>query len=218
MVSTVPRPTRAPKARDPLSQLLASGALRAVVLYFVTHEEATPTVRELIRATGLGPASLIAEVDRLASLGILERRAAGRAVHLAVDVRHSMWVALRGLVRAAAPAPDVLRAALADLPGIDDAFVFGSTAAGAARPDSDVDVIIVGTPAERLLARRTLDASALLGRDVNPIVLSRAEWAAKRAAGRAFWTEVARGPKVWLVRHGVPVRQGTARHARRAVA
>lgn len=204
-LATSSRSPRAPKPRDPLSQLLASGALRSVLLFFATHEEATPTVRGLARATGLGLASLEAEIARLERLGVLARRRVGRAMELVLDVRHPLWAALRTLIRAAAPPSDVLRAAFADVPGIEDAFVFGSTAKGTARRDSDVDVLVIGVPDERLFARRTIDASVLLGRDVAPLVFSRAEWRAERAAGRPFVRDVLDGPKVWLLRGRVAV-------------
>lgn len=199
------RKTRLAKSGDPLSQVLASGALRAVVLYFATHEEESSTVRGLARATGLGLGSVEAELERLLRLNVLERHAAGREIRHSLRGREPLWVALRALVRAVAPAVDVLRVALTDVAGIEDAFVFGSTASGHARSDSDVDLLVIGAPDERTFARRTLDAGTVLGREVNTVLLTPAEWAAKRTTKRGFWTNVLASPKQWIVYRGTPL-------------
>jgi predicted nucleotidyltransferase len=196
------RKIRRAKAGDRLSQVLASGALRAVVLYLATHEEESPAVRGIARATGLGLGSVEIEMARLVRLRVIERMDGRYALRL----REPLWVALRGLARAVAPAVDVMRVAMADVSGIDEAFVFGSTAGGDARVDSDVDLLVVGRPDERAFARRTLDAGVLLGREVNPVLVSPDQWAAKEGAVRGFWANVQAGPKQWVVRDGTPLR------------
>jgi predicted nucleotidyltransferase len=127
---------------------------------------------------------------------------------LGLNVRHPLWNALVALAKVAAPTVDVVRAGLADVDDIDDAFVFGSTASGEQREDSDIDILIVGSPPERAISRRTLDLGALLGREVNPLVLSEEEWREKRKSRRPFWISVVQGPKVWVVRQGMPVHAG----------
>src|SRR5215213_10284663 len=109
---------RARKARDPLAQILASGALRSVVLYFLTHREDTPAVRVLARATGLGPGSVAREIARLSDLGVLDRLGGAREVRLVPRRRELVWIALEELARAATAPVDVVRAALADLSGV----------------------------------------------------------------------------------------------------
>jgi uncharacterized protein len=204
----VRRQPRARKARDPLAQLLASGALRSVVLYFLTHREDAPTVRGLARATGLGPGSLGREINRLFNLGLLDRRGDAREVRLALRRREPVWAALESLARAATAPVDLLRAALADLPGVSDAFVFGSFARGDAHAGSDVDLCVVGTPDERALARRTIDAGVLLGRDVNVVLLDPDAWERRRASARPFDRELTAGPRAWVIRGRRPVRPG----------
>ena len=76
------------------------------------------------------------------------------------------------------------------------------------RPDSDVDVLIVGTPDEDAVARRTIEAGVLLAREVNPVTFTPAEWRARRVSQRPFDRSLATGPKAWLVREGAPVRPG----------
>jgi predicted nucleotidyltransferase len=191
---------RTRKRTDPLSSTLASGALARVVIDFAVHPDDAPHGREIQRRTGLTPRSLQTELARLETLGVVRRRPEGRLVRYELIESNPRWRALRALIRELADPVDVVRNALADVPGIGAAFVFGSFARGDTREDSDVDVFIIdgGIP-ERQRARRTIDAEILLGREVSVVQITREEIAQRIDSGSSFIREVFRGRKVWLV-------------------
>lgn len=190
---------RAPKRDDPLSATLASGAMARLVIDFAVHPEEAPHGRALQRRTGLTPRSLQTELARLEGLGIVKRRPEGRRVRYELNEGSPRWRALRALVRELADPVDVLRNALADVPGMAAAFVFGSMARGDLREDSDVDLFILddGVP-EDLLARRTLDAGVLLRHEVNVVQMTAEELARRVESGSGFVHDVLRGPKLWV--------------------
>jgi predicted nucleotidyltransferase len=171
-----------------------------VVIDFAVHPEDAPYGREIARRTGLTPRSLQTELARLETLGIVRRRREGRLVRYELIESSPRWRAMRALIRELADPVDVVRNALADVPGIAAAFVFGSFARGDTRDDSDVDVFIVndGVP-ERQRARRTIDAEIFLGREVSVIQMTRDEIARRMESGSSFIRNVFGGPKVWLV-------------------
>lgn len=193
-------PVRSQKRTDALSATLASGALARVLIDFAVHPEESSHGRAIQQRTGLTPRSLQTELSRLEALGVITRRAEGRLVRYELNERHPRWRALRALIRELADPADVLRNALADVPGIGAAFIFGSIARGDAREDSDVDVFIIndGVPHDRR-ARRTIDAEILLGREVSVVEMTRDELAGRIESGSSFIRNVFRGPKVWLV-------------------
>jgi predicted nucleotidyltransferase len=94
----------------------------------------------------------------------------------------------------------VVREALRDVPGIQAAFVFGSTVSGGARPDSDVDVLIVeeGMPLAAI-GRATIEAQSLLHRLIDVKCYTPAGLAARLARGDEFLRDVIAGPKTWLI-------------------
>ena len=190
---------RSAKRGDALSSTLASGALARLVIDLAVHPEEAPHGRALQRRTGLTPRSLHDELARLEGLGIVQRRPEGRLVRYALNEGSPRWRALRELVREMADPADVLRSALADVPGVAAAFVFGSMARGDFREDSDVDLFVLDERVpEDLLARRTLDAGVLLRREVSVVQMTAEELGRRVAAGSGFIHDVLRGPKLWV--------------------
>lgn len=195
-----PSAGRAPKRTDPLSSALASGAMARVVIDFAVHPEDASHGREIQRRTGLTPRSLQTELSRLESLEVVRRRREGRLVRYELNEGNPRWRALRALVRELADPVDVVRNALSDVPGIQACFIFGSFARGDTREDSDVDVFLLGEDIpERVLYQRTMEASILLGREVNVVQMTCDDLAQRIQSGSSFIRDVLRRPKLWLV-------------------
>lgn len=172
-----------------------------LVTHFATRPDETRHMRALQRATGLTPRSLQTELARLVRLGILRRHTDGRQVKYGLDEQSPRWRALRGLLRELADPAEVVREALADVAGVEAAFLFGSYARGTdIRDSSDIDLFVMrGDLSEDLLSRRTLDTSVLLGREVNTVTTNYDELLARVMEGSGFYRAIMTGPKRWLV-------------------
>ena len=59
-------------------------------------------------------------------------------------------------------------------------MIFGSYADGRLKANSDIDVLIVGTPDRDLLTEALEAAAGELGRDVNEVVMTEAEYDERR--------------------------------------
>lgn len=181
------------------TQLL--GATRSAVLgALFLHPEAALHVRELARVTGASPGSLHRELRTLADLGLLERAEAGRQVYYRANRTNPVFEDLAGLLRKTSGLADVLRDALAPLSDrIAMAFVYGSTASGTEGPRSDVDVMVLGKAGFAEVVGALVPVQEALRREVNPTVMTRAEFAKRRKTGDGFVASLLREPKIWLI-------------------
>jgi predicted nucleotidyltransferase len=205
MKANIRSKARLGKAEGPLATVLASSAMARLVAHFVLRPRSALHFQAVRRATGLATRSLQIELARLEHLGLVERIPEGRVVRFRAVAGHSGWTAFRSLVREFADPAEVLRVAFSQLEGVDAAFIYGSFALKTdIHPASDVDVVVVGTEVEReenrlALAKESLEAAGLLGREVN---VRRYTWDKLRirtATGGRFLRDVLGGAKQWIV-------------------
>lgn len=160
--------------------------------------------KEVIALAGSGSGAVQRELARLERAGLVTVTRIGRQKHFQANPATPVFAELRALVLKTSGLADVLRAALAPVAStMDAAFVYGSMARGEDRAASDVDLMVVSeTLAYADLFGALEDASARLGRSVNPTIYSRSELTRRQAQDNAFVTRVLAGPKIWLIGNG----------------
>lgn len=157
-------------------------------------------LREIERLTGVpaGPASR--ELRRFHEAGLVTRRRAGNQVRYQADQTCLVFDELSSMLRKTTGMAEVLQKALAPLTKkIDAAFVYGSAAQGKEGPFSDVDLMIVGKPEFEEVVAAIQKPQEALGRPINPTILGRRAFSAKRKSGDAFIRRVLAEPKIMLM-------------------
>ncbi len=156
-------------------------------------------VRELARELGWSATIVGQELDRLQRTGILTSERIGRARRYRVDDQSPIASEIRSLVQKTIGIEARIREAIADLPGVEDAFLYGSYARGDDRATSDLDLFVIGPVDQERLSERLTEAERDLGRDVNVASYERGELKRLRTAGDLFIERVFEGPRVPLV-------------------
>lgn len=184
---------------DPASVLFGS-TRRRLLAWLFGHPDEAFYLRQLARQIGAGQGAVQRELGLLAGAGLVRRTAQGRQVYFEINRDSPIFPELQAIFLKTAGLADVLRAALAKVDGgIQVAFVFGSAARSALRPDSDIDVLVVGDVTFSAVATALAAAQERLGRDVNPTLYSPAEFREKVRAGHHFLTSVLDEPRVFLI-------------------
>ncbi|GMV81898.1 MAG: hypothetical protein AMXMBFR7_30820 [Planctomycetota bacterium] len=155
-------------------------------------------MRELTRRSGCTFSAVQRELEKLLALGLVIRRQDGNRVYFKANARHPFYPEMRGLVRKSSGLRELLAEALRDR-RIKAAFVFGSEASGLARPESDVDVMVIGNINLQEAVAKTSPLQEKLGREINPHVLSAEEFAQRVRKEDHFLTTVMREPKLFLI-------------------
>ena len=164
------------------------------------HPEESTHVREIARAIGKAPGTLLRELNALAAAGVLVRKPLGNQVHFQANPACPIYEDLRNILKKTVGVADVLREALAPLaPKIRAAFVYGSIARGAERPGSDLDLMVVGEARFADVVAALARAQETLRREVNPNVYPALEFRKKLAARDPFLGRVLAERKIFIV-------------------
>jgi predicted nucleotidyltransferase len=156
-------------------------------------------LRELARLTGASPGTLKKELDVLQSAGLLKSQKMGNQTQFSANADHPVYPELAGLIRKTTGLHDVLATALQPLAGlIEVAFVFGSMARSTETSQSDVDVMVIGNASFGEVVNALYDAQTTLAREINPKLMTRAEWLSKQSEQNTFVKELLSKPKLFV--------------------
>jgi len=154
------------------------------------------SISELVERTGVSWGSTHREVARLVEAGVLQERRVGNSRLLRPDPTNPLTKPVRDLVIVAAGPVPLLARELAGVTGIVMAFLFGSYAARvsgiAGGPPNDIDLMVVGSPDEEAVYGACRHVGDLVGRPVNPVIMTTAEW----ETDSAFLDQVRSNPVV----------------------
>lgn len=176
-------------ATPSLLPLLRTSAQGEALALLLLNPEQDFSVTEVADSIGVSPATAMREVNRFTAAGLVTdaRRGNTRLVRAATDNR--LYRPLTEVMALTFGPIPVLREALADLAGVEEAFIYGSWAARfrgmAGRVPHDIDVLVIGSATHSEVSNALFDAERLLRREVNPYLVSRAEWEADTSSFKA---------------------------------
>lgn len=156
---------------------------------------------ELIRLAGSGTGATHRMLTRLADAGLVTVTRSGNHKHYQANRASPVFPELHGLIVKTVGLVEPLREALTPKAGeIHAAFVYGSVAKGTDKAGSDIDLMIISDELSYSDVYEALQsAEAVLARPVNPNVISRSAWHAKRAEAGSFAARIARDPRLFVI-------------------
>ncbi|MDQ4124536.1 MAG: winged helix-turn-helix domain-containing protein [Actinomycetota bacterium] len=139
------------------------------------------TIPQLVDVTGVSQPTAWREVDRLRRAGILTSVRMGRTEVVRADETSRFFPELQSLALKLIGPAVLLRERIADVAGVEGAWIFGSWAARylgePGPPPADIDVVVVGDVEPDVIDDTVEPLQQVFGMPVNPLVVSRAEWA-----------------------------------------
>ena len=183
-----------------LSDALFTTTQQKVLSLLYAQPEKSFYVKEILRLTGMGVATIKRELDRMLGAGILRMTKIGNQHHYQANPECPVYHELSGIVKKTFGITDVIRSALSIVSGqVDWAFIYGSVASGKETTDSDIDLMIVGAPRFSEVAGLLYPVQKNLGREINPKIYSRKEWILMQKRNNAFIKELLAKPRMDVI-------------------
>lgn len=187
--------------RNALTAALFSAVQERVLALLIGQPERGFQIYDLIRLSHGGSGAVQRQVQRLTEAGIVEvtRRGSQKLYRARADC--PIFPELHGLILKTIGLVEPLKQALEPLRSkIAFAFVFGSVAKGTERAGSDVDLLVVSRDlGYGDIYEAVIPAEKVLGRTINPTVISPEEWARKRSRPDSFAVRIAGQPKMFVI-------------------
>lgn len=181
-----------------LAKLLSSRT-RAEILRLLFGIRTAPLhLREIERLSGLSTGSLRQEMSKLKGLGLVLVRQDGNRTCYEANRAHALYTDIHKLVLKTVGLVDVLSNALKDSE-IRCALVFGSVARGEETHESDVDLLVVGKTGLRKLAGLLSGVSEILGRELNPLVMTPEEFGKRIRTEEHLIKGIMASPKLFII-------------------
>lgn len=167
-----------------LSPLLRSAAQGDLLAVLFLNPEDEFSLADLTRRVGALPATVHREIQRLIDSDIVTDRTVGRARLVRVNPRHPLHAPLRELLLLTYGPKAYLETVVADLPGVEEAYIYGSWAARysgeSGPPPRDIDVLVVGSTPRGALNSMAREAELALHKEVNVTRVSSEDWLATK--------------------------------------
>jgi DNA-binding transcriptional ArsR family regulator len=164
-----------------LSPILRSDTQGRLLAELLLHPERELSLTELSRRVGVASATIMRDVDRLVTGGVLKDRRLGRIRLLSADTTYPMNRPLTEIVLYGYGPAAVLPEILTPIEGIEKAYIYGSWAerylGTPGKDPADVDVLIVGDADRSALYDAARRASTVVGREVNIVSIDPQRWA-----------------------------------------
>ncbi len=180
--------------------LFPSPVLVDILCFFLMHPEEEAYQRSLAEKTGHSLAQVQYALERIEEAGLVSKKKSGNRLYYRAEKSHPAFEDLKRAFLKTVALGDVIREALKPLEKkIQFAFVYGSIATGQDRPDSDLDLLLIGSITLKDIANAVTDLSETLKREVNPVNYTQETFVARLQEGNRFVQELLETPKIWLM-------------------
>ena len=178
---------------------LRSKLRQALLGYYFTNPKAEHHLREIARIIGADPANLSRELAGLTAQSLFLARTSGRQKYFRLNRNYPLYEEFKRIVFKTVGVISRLQKTLVDLPGVGEAYLYGSFAQEQQDEASDIDILIVGQLNDEDLENAINKLERQFRREINYTVMIPAEFEARRRRNDPFLGDVLRRKTINLL-------------------
>jgi predicted nucleotidyltransferase len=161
-----------------------------LLAYYFMNPTVRHHLRDLAERLSIDPSNLSKELGRLERDGLFLSEVSGRQKYFQLNRVYPLFDEVRSIVPKTIGAVALITQCLKKIEGMGEAYLHGSFARKRQDAASDLDVLVIGSPREQVLAEAMRKLDRQLGREINYTVLTRKEVESRRARKDAFLENV----------------------------
>jgi predicted nucleotidyltransferase len=165
---------------------LRSKARQRLLAYYFTNPTASVHLRDLAGRLQIDPSNLSKELQDLERDGLFLSEISGRQKYFRLNSDYPLYAEVRSIVEKTIGVRALLTEALKSVEHIEEAYLVGSFARNQQDTSSDIDVLLIGGPRAEDVAQAIEELERHLGREINYVAFTRADFESRRANGDAF--------------------------------
>lgn len=179
-----------------ISYLLQSKSREKILVAFLLNGF-SGSIRAVAKKSDCSPMQASYELNNLENAGILKSERIANAKVYSTNEKCGFIAELRALMAKTAGFENRIKKATENVSGVKVAFVYGSYANGTFKPDSDIDLFIIGTPDMKTLYSKIFEVQKEIGHEINISIYEPAEFRKRRKDG--FIKNVLANKKIMIV-------------------
>ena len=179
--------------------LARSKARKKLLSFFLSNEKNQYYLRELERLTGISVGNIRRELNTLKADRFFVTEKKGNLLFYKINEQHPLYKEIKKILMTEIGIEAEIRDMFDKIKGVEVAFIYGSYASKKHRTDSDVDILIVGSPNRDLLSEEVSKLEKKYQKEINYQVYSRAGYREKLTSKNSFLIEIKKRPKIFLI-------------------
>lgn len=152
---------------DIVNILFKSKIRQKILARFFADESRRFYINEMARLVGTSQGTCRRELNKLVDMGLLMTAREGNMQFYHVNRKNPLYEEFKTIIQKTIGIDALLRNALTGTEGIEFAFVFGSYAKKEFKPESDIDMAVIGDLREGLLMKILKNIEKTIGREIN---------------------------------------------------
>jgi len=184
-----------------LAASLFTKAQQQVLGLLFSYPENSFYQNEIIDFADMGKGSIVRELRKLESTGLIVKTRVGNQLHYQADANSIIFAELCSVVNKTLGREELIRSAIESLSNfVDQAFIYGNFVTG--RESADEPILVI------LVSDRLTDGSALkafspveeaIGVKIDFTILDKNQYAERITRKQSFISQVMAQPKLWLI-------------------
>ena len=171
---------------------------RKLLSLFFENEGNEYYLREMARITGVPATNIRRELKKLEEdkLFILNRR--GNLLFYKLNKKHPLFKELKKILSQEIGIEFELKTLFKNLKELDQAFIYGSYASRKNRTDSDIDIMIVGSPNKEKIEDKIVELEKRYQKEINYQIITPGVFNKKKKEKNPFIIEILKKDKIIL--------------------